>query len=372
MEREIEKTSRLHFRRPPQRADEMRSFLVVREGRERGARLELTAERAVLGREPTAALRLLDAGVSGTHCAVWKEGGVVWIEDLASSNGTFVDERPIVAPTPLPVGSEVGLGRTILRHEYRGREELARESAVAADLDRAASYVAAILPPPLTVGAVRVAWRYLPCDQLGGDAFGYRWVDDDRFVLYLLDVSGHGTPAALHAVAAIQALRSSLVAGGASERPAELLETLNSAFPMAAHGGFFLTVWCGLFDRRDRTLRFASAGHPAPLLRPPGRKAELDRLTCRNPPIGMADGFRYVSAERTVAPGSTLYLFSDGIFEIRTDEGAEWGYEELARVVARPPVAGLSEIARVETDVRATLPGSRFDDDVSLLVVEID
>jgi sigma-B regulation protein RsbU (phosphoserine phosphatase) len=140
---------------------------------------------------------------------------------------------------------------------------------------------------------------------------------------------------------------------------------------MTRHAGLYLTAWYGVFDRRDRRLRYASGGHPAPLVVEPGAVAP-ERLVLRNPPVGMMPGLAYRAAERRLAPGSRLYLFSDGVFELRTPEGAEWGYEELAAVVGRPPVAGLGECARIEVDVRAAMAGRAFEDDFSLLVATFE
>ena len=54
---------------------------------------------------------------------------------------------------------------------------------------------------------LQVDWHYQPSTELGGDAFGYHWIDDEHFALYLLDVCGHGVGAAMHGVAVLGSLR---------------------------------------------------------------------------------------------------------------------------------------------------------------------
>jgi hypothetical protein len=367
MEREVDRTARVVTRRPLEPATALRPFLVVKEGPDRGQLFAVTEARSLLGRGPAATIRLADSGVSSRHLEAWSAAGQLFVEDLGSSNGTFVDEAPAVGPTAVAVGSLLTVGRTTLRHELRSPDDVAREREIEADLSRASGYVEAILPPPLAEGPIQVEWRFIPTAELGGDAFGYRWLDDDRFALYLLDVSGHGAQAALHSVSAANALRHGHLAGADFLAPESVLAKFNDSFQMTSHGGLFFTAWYGVYDRRDRRLRFASAGHPPPLLRR-AAGGEIERLKLRNPPIGMMPGLAYRSDERTLAVGDRLYLFSDGVFELRTDEGAEWGYEELVAVVARPGVAGLSECRRIEIDVRAALAGGAFDDDFSLLV----
>jgi len=76
------------------------------------------------------------------------------------------------------------------------RQLVAHHQQMTAELDAAARYMRTMVPVPLEA-PIRVDWRYIPCAGLSGDGFGYRWIDDDHFAMYLLDVSGHGIDAAL-------------------------------------------------------------------------------------------------------------------------------------------------------------------------------
>ena len=67
---------------------------------------------------------------------------------------------------------------------------------LAAELAEAADYVASMLPEKLD-GVIKTDWKFVSSTSLGGDAFGYHWLDDNHFVMYLLDVCGHGVGAAL-------------------------------------------------------------------------------------------------------------------------------------------------------------------------------
>jgi sigma-B regulation protein RsbU (phosphoserine phosphatase) len=68
------------------------------------------------------------------------------------------------------------------------------------ELAEAADYVRTILPHPIASGNISTDWRFIPCSSVGGDAFGYHWLEDDHFVIYLIGVSGHGVGAALLSV----------------------------------------------------------------------------------------------------------------------------------------------------------------------------
>ena len=82
------------------------------------------------------------------------------------------------------------------------------QSRLANEMKQAAHYVRSILPDKLRKGKIITDWRFIPSAELGGDSFGYHWLDDDHFAFYLLDVSGHGVGSALLSVSAMNALRS--------------------------------------------------------------------------------------------------------------------------------------------------------------------
>ena len=80
-----------------------------------------------------------------------------------------------------------------------------------AELKEAAAYVTSLLPEPLN-DTIKTSWRFIPSTQLGGDAFGYHWLDNDNFALYLLDVCGHGVGAALLSISLVNVLRIPILA----------------------------------------------------------------------------------------------------------------------------------------------------------------
>ena len=121
------------------------------------------------------------------------------------------------------------------------------------ELREAERYVRAILPAPLSE-PLAVDWRFVPSTELGGDSFGYHWVDDEHFALYLIDVCGHGVGAALLSVAVADTLRSEALPRTDFRSPAEVLTALNQAYQMERHGELFCTVWYGVYHRATGSL----------------------------------------------------------------------------------------------------------------------
>ena len=140
------------------------------------------------------------------------------------------------------------------------------QKQLADEVAQAAKYVCSLLPEPIGSGPVRVDWRFVPSTQLGGDSFGYHWLDDDHFAVYLLDVSGHGVGASLLSVSALNVLRSQSLPNTDFHNPAQVLDRLSETFVMEQHDNRYFTIWYGVFSKKTRELTYAGGGHPPALL----------------------------------------------------------------------------------------------------------
>ena len=153
-----------------------------------------------------------------------------------------------------------------------------QEAAIAEldrDLARASHYVHSLLPAPIVSGPVLAEWCFVPSAQLGGDAFGYDWLDPGTFVFYLIDVSGHGAGSAMHSVTVLNVLRQRALPDVDFADPAKVLSSLNLRFPMVSHNDLFFTMWYGVYHPDARTLVYGSAGHhPAYLVGPDRTRAD--------------------------------------------------------------------------------------------------
>ncbi len=238
--------------------------------------------------------------------------------------------------------------------------------ALTEELRQAARYVASLLPARNQSGPVSTDWLYRPSLDLGGDAFGYLWLDERRFAFYLLDVCGHGVGAALLATSAMNVIRARTVNADFTD-PTSVLAALNQAFPMARQNDMYFTIWYGVFDLATDTIRYASGGqHPAVLIAP-GEKPRL--LQGRGAPIGCFDQGVYPSFSAEAPAGSQLYVFSDGLFEVDLSSGRgmlslEAFVEILEDRRARSPERVLSTVLEAIQIVQGK---EAFDDDCSIL-----
>jgi sigma-B regulation protein RsbU (phosphoserine phosphatase) len=220
---------------------------------------------------------------------------------------------------------------------YRQLAESQRE--LAEEVAQAARYVRSLLPPPLT-GAVRADYCFVPSTQLGGDMFGYHWLDPDNLAVYLLDVSGHGVGSSLLAVSAANVLSTQSLPNTDFRDPGRVLARLNDVFQMEKQNDKYFTIWYGVFRRREGVLAFGNAAHPPPLLwtGPAPGSGTLQQLKAPDAMVGMfppgtAFETQVVPLDRHVY----LLLYSDGVFEIERPDGRMWEHREFVEFVSGLP-----------------------------------
>jgi serine phosphatase RsbU (regulator of sigma subunit) len=344
-------------------------YLVVIEGAEPGRRIRLGPDPLVIGRVAPADIELADQEISRRHCRVHVDATAgIFVTDLESTNGTFMNGRPIQGPEPFPEGSFLQIGNHVLRCERLTAKEAERIEELTEDLRKARDYVLALLPRPLADGPIRAHWIFVPSTQLGGDALGYQWLDERHFAVYVVDVSGHGAQAALHSASIMNTLRHRSLPNTDFTSPAAAIQGLNAAFLMDEHADMIFTAWYGVFDRQTRTLAYCSAGHHPAQLKVPG-SGVLEPLGTRNLVAGASPDYVYKAARATVPAGSTLYLFSDGVFEYQTRDGRQATLVDLLPLLGGDAVSGLTEPQRVNRSIRALARPGPLDDDFSLLSV---
>ncbi len=274
-----------------------------------------------------------------------------------------------------PVSPPIALAR-IYTHITMHRQKKAlilSQQMLAAEINEAADYILSALPAELN-GDIVTRWKHIPSTALGGDAFGYHWVDDEHLAIYLLDVCGHGVGSALMSVSAINALRSQSLKSADFKQPASVMAAINNAFLMEDHNNKFFTMWYGVYNRLQHTLTYASAAHPPAFIRTGDTtdKTELLELTTGNLAIGYMQDMVFKEASLELKQFNQLTVYSDGVYEIEKSNG-----EMVTLLEYTDIMKGLTDIKATHVDsILKTMQGLQaekgpFEDDFSLLQVNI-
>ncbi len=260
--------------------------------------------------------------------------------------------------------------RAGLRLHQLSRDLQNQKQLLEAELAEAAEYVSTILPEPLQHPCLSIDVCFIPSRQLGGDSFDYFWLDDRHLVFYLLDVSGHGLRASLPSLAVVNLLRSRGLSNVDYYKPDTVLRGLNQAFQMSDRNDKYFTIWYGVYDRQNRSLTYSSAGHPPAILLPSTNRELEQRLKTPGVPVGMFPNIQYVNASCEIAANSSLYVFSDGLYDIEQKPNTYWGLERLIDLLKKHQKTPERDLKHLLQYLRTWHPNFQFEDDLSILQID--
>tara|TARA_R110002096_G_scaffold147671_13_gene307661 strand:+ start:3680 stop:4852 length:1173 start_codon:yes stop_codon:yes gene_type:complete len=240
-------------------------------------------------------------------------------------------------------------------------------------LEAATKVQASFLPTHEIDPRVRYAFHYLPCEELAGDMLNVVPLAEHYVGAYLIDVSGHGAAASLLSVQVSRELTArdaELLRGGKTgpiTSPEAVAAELNARFPWDPSTQQYFTFLYGILDLRNGKFVYTSAGHPGPII----ESGEKSKILKANPPaIGIVPNAKYEKEELQLEPGDRIHLYSDGLFEIRNDEGEEFGEERLAQTFVDQRSDELEEAVERTVYLAGDWTKNHLDDDVSVLSLE--
>ena len=205
-----------------------------------------------------------------------------------------------------------------------------------------------------------------PAKEVGGDFYDFFMVDDTHLAVVMADVSGKGVPAALFMVIAKTIIKNQALTGESLD---QVFQRANDQLCENDGEGLFVTAFMGLLDLKDGGFTYVNAGHTPPLLRRKGGTYEYLKL---DPGFVLAglEGMTYDTAHLTMAPGDTLYLYTDGVTEALNPEEELFGEDRL-RAALNDPQAIHLPVAQLLPYLRAALEqyarGAEQADDITML-----
>ena len=218
----------------------------------------------------------------------------------------------------------------LLRELRAAMAQQAQLISLQQELEIARQMQLSILPrvTPLT-RAVDVAALMVPAKEIGGDFYDYFMLDGQHLALVVADVSGKGVPAAF-----FMAISRTLLKANALflREPARIMAQLNDQLCAENEQMMFVTVFLGILDVHSGGLTFVNAGHNPPLLRhADGTMTVLPHG--KNMALAVMDGIPYTENRLSLQPGDTLLLYTDGVTEATSVDGALMGEAALTEVV---------------------------------------
>lgn len=254
----------------------------------------------------------------------------------------------------------------VLKDElHEAYQALDRELQLVADIQRS------LLPRELPiVPTLDLAAHYQPARRAGGDYYDFFPLPDENWGIFIADVSGHGTPAAVF-MAVTHCMAHTHP--GPAMPPGRVLGYLNHH--LTAHytdmAETFITAFYAIYDPRRRLLTYASAGHNPPRVKrcADGSLSSLDGAA--GLPLGVKPDVRYEEASQQLEPGDQIVFYTDGVTEAHNPQDEMFGVERLDLALANCRLAARALLDAVLGAVESFAAGRAADDDRTLIVARV-
>ncbi|HUJ30762.1 MAG TPA: SpoIIE family protein phosphatase [Candidatus Acidoferrum sp.] len=304
----------------------------------------------------------------------WATVGLA-VEAMQRGVGDFV-EKPWVNSRLLEIlKHQIDLGRE-RREERRRQMEKAREQDEIAvqlhqqerEVEEALRIQKGFLPhqiPQIPGYAIAAAWQ--PARTVGGDYYDVLDFGGDSVGICIADVAGKGMPAAMlmsNLQAAVRGLAS------ASMSPERLCDRLNALVCRNIANDRFITLFYAHLDGPSRRLRYADAGHNVPMI--VHRDGSHERPAEGGGVLGVFELQTYTMGVQDLEPGDRAVFFTDGVTEACGPDEKEFGEARLLQLVQQNRTAGAGELQRIILKEVGDYCGGNWNDDATLIVVEVE
>ena len=217
-----------------------------------------------------------------------------------------------------------------------------------------------------TLPGIRATSLYIPMDKVGGDFFDLR-PDGGVIKLFIADVSGHGLASSYLALITKLSLDKIDPLLG----PARVLEELNDFICASTVKSNYATAFLGAIDLESKVFTYASAGHPPVYLYRPVT-GDILEIRTRGNALGWFPGRKFSDAGIRLIAGDRLVLYTDGITECANNNGTMFGDERFHDIIRIGESLTPEEFTeKLIGDLHRFSKRSTFDDDITLLVVDI-
>jgi sigma-B regulation protein RsbU (phosphoserine phosphatase) len=259
-------------------------------------------------------------------------------------------------------------------------ELIEKDQRIDIDLKAAAEIQKSLLPQKTFFEEnIEIAWKFEPCEHMGGDIFNIFKIDSEHLGVYMLDVSGHGVPAAMVTVSGSQFLQQNSVQlqnNSSITPPAEVLDALDKEFPFERFNNFF-TITYFIINVKNGDTVYSNAGHPFPIHLHKNESIEL--LKKGGPTIGLGDfdagddrKNRFKEGQLKLKPGDKLFIYTDGIVEYQNDKEELYGDDRLYNSLKTQKAESVTNM--IDQCIDALMEfgnNSNPQDDITLLGLEL-
>lgn len=245
------------------------------------------------------------------------------------------------------------------------KERIESELNIATDIQ--ASLLPCIFPPFPDHQEFDIYASMVPAKQVGGDFYDFFFINEKNLCFLIADVSDKGVPAALYMMVAKTLLKTEGQRLGEADK---ILASVNKILSSDNENCMFATVFCAIIDISTGEVRFANAGHNPPLL----IDAQGVRYLTLKPGLvlGPITEAVYETERISLQPGDTLFLYTDGVTEARSQQDELYGelrLQQALQVAAKEKP--LAMIGYISAELGRYTSGAPQSDDITMLAIRM-
>jgi serine phosphatase RsbU (regulator of sigma subunit) len=210
--------------------------------------------------------------------------------------------------------------------------------------------------------------KYMPMEALGGDLYDVYQISDKVFAVMILDVCGHGVPAALITTMAKISFNTNTKK---SKNPSDVIFNVNNELFDSINGnGDYFTAFYGVIDMEKGMLYYSNAGHNTIFLA--HADGTLDKLENNGPVVGVVKDLDFPSVSHMLKNGDRLVLYTDGVIEARDEQAALYGEERLMNIITQNITSDVKDFTEhVFSDLQSFCGNSPRCDDIALFAIDM-
>ncbi|MDR2108287.1 MAG: SpoIIE family protein phosphatase [Coriobacteriales bacterium] len=246
------------------------------------------------------------------------------------------------------------------------KQRISTELNVAADIQ--ASMLPNIFPPFPEKDEFAIFASMDAAREIGGDFYDFFFVEENRFVVVMADVSGKGVPAALFMVVAKTLIKSNAQLG---LRPSEVFHIVNNLLTEGNDTNMFVTAFMAYLNLDDGSFTYVNAGH-TPTLRSSAGGEFVALPTDPGFVLGAIRDFEFLEQQGTLAPGDVLFLYTDGVTEATSPDLQMFSEARLLEVLNANRDRRMPELlGSVKRGIDVFAAGSEQADDITMLAFKL-
>ena len=209
----------------------------------------------------------------------------------------------------------------------------------------------------------------IPAKEVGGDLYDF-FLKDDTLYFCIGDVSGKGVPASLLMTVTTSQFRT---VSRYLDQPEQIMMAINNQIAEGNDAHMFVTMIIGCLDLKTGHLAYSCGAHNPPLL----IGSSIEELPVSHKlPVGAMKGMKYVFQETQIAPGTTLFLYTDGLTEAMNAELKMFGDDRMVETAQRLISDGVSTskslISGMSDAVEAFVTGADQSDDLTMMAIRFN